>query len=412
VLPAKPGPKPEPVTPKLVKSLVHTDRKSVVWMVKFSPDGSRLLFAGYPSGLVQLFDTGSWKEVRRFETQAGLRSSLMYAIPSPDMKTLYAPLPRRKAGRIEKDGKVEYRLEFHGEIKVWDLTTGEPRPSIPATPGHGPESGTLSPDGRYFAVSEHAPRQGREQAEDTLVLWDLQTRTSRKLPSGYGSVAFTPDGRHYVYAAFKTEPVSSRVSVYETSTGRMERQLIEEPGRLISWAIVSPDGKYAAAGSNDSKREKPSEVRLWEIASGADVGRFSLTGKSTVYSLDFVPDGSRLLAGNADGGFVVWDASGRKVADHREADKDRLKLLKVFSPDGRTMVLSSMARTGQERVREADPADLPQPRLHIVDVATGTERETLVLPNGVVGGVAFSPDGRWLAVGSYGAVQLLDLGKR
>src|SRR5262249_10513655 len=157
-----------------VRSLVHTDRKSVVWTVKFSPDGSRLLTAGYPSGLIQVFDTSSWKEVRRLETQAGPRSSLKFAVTSPDMTTLYMPLPRRKVARVEKDGKVENRLEFHGEIKVWDLATGQPRPAIPATPGHGPESGTLSPDGRYLAVSEHAPRQGREQAEDTLVMWDLQ----------------------------------------------------------------------------------------------------------------------------------------------------------------------------------------------------------------------------------------------
>src|SRR5262245_39884931 len=223
VLPAKPGPKPEPVTPKLVRSLVHSERKSVAWTVKFSPDGSRLLTAGYPSGLIQVFDTGSWKEVRRFETQAGPRSSVSFAVTSPDMATMYVPLPRRKAARIEKDGKVDYRLEYHGEVKVWDLATGQPRPSIPATPGPGPEVAIMSPDGRYLVVAEHAPRQGREQTEDALVMWDLQARTVRKLPTGYGGVTFTPDGKRYVFAAFRTEPISSQVAVYETATGRLER---------------------------------------------------------------------------------------------------------------------------------------------------------------------------------------------
>ncbi|MFL5340584.1 MAG: hypothetical protein ACJ8F7_10580 [Gemmataceae bacterium] len=138
LLPAKPGPKPVAVAPQLVKTLVHPDRKGVVWTAQFSPDGSKLLTSGYPSGIIQLFDTNSWKEIRRIDTPPGLRSTAAYAVPTPDLQTLYVNFFRRKAGREEKDGKTQMRVDCSGEIRVYDLATGRQKSVIPASPDHGP----------------------------------------------------------------------------------------------------------------------------------------------------------------------------------------------------------------------------------------------------------------------------------
>src|SRR4051794_28763106 len=69
----------EPVSPRLVRTFVHPDRKASVAQVQFSRDGSRLFTAGYPSGVLQFWDVATGKELRRFNTPPGGRGSAEYA---------------------------------------------------------------------------------------------------------------------------------------------------------------------------------------------------------------------------------------------------------------------------------------------------------------------------------------------
>ena len=62
-----------------------------------------------------------------------------------------------------------------------------------------------------------------------------------------------------------------------------------------------------------------------------------------------------------------------------------------------------------ERDRQPSAADVAQPRIHLVDVATGEIRETLVAPQGFTASLCFSPDGKTLAAGGYGRVDLWDV---
>ena len=57
----KPAPKlkSEPVSEKLVRSLVHPGRTASISVLRFSADGKRLFAAGYPSGVLQLWDAGT-----------------------------------------------------------------------------------------------------------------------------------------------------------------------------------------------------------------------------------------------------------------------------------------------------------------------------------------------------------------
>ncbi|MFL5340585.1 MAG: WD40 repeat domain-containing protein [Gemmataceae bacterium] len=249
-----------------------------------------------------------------------------------------------------------------------------------------------------------------KQPPASNVYWDLQTNTRHELPAGYGSATFTPDGSHYVFAAFQTQPaVSSRVVVYDTATDKPLRTLVEEPGRMIAGAIVSPDGKLVVAGSRDAKREKPEVVRIWELETGAEVGRIEFSGKTMAYSTMFSPDGRQLVVQDSEGGWFLWDAATRKTLAEHPADKSRMMLLKMFRSDGRVLIASSVPRSEQSRELDPDPTDLPQPRLQLLDVKTGKELAGFVMPNGIVAAVALSPDGRWLAAGGYGAVHLIDL---
>jgi hypothetical protein len=83
----------------------------------------------------------------------------------------------------------------------------------------------------------------------------------------------------------------------------------------------------------------------------------------------------------------------------------------VFSPSGQWLAVITQLFPEELQRREADAQDLPQPRIHLVDVAAAAVRETLVAPQGVAVALCFSPDGTTLATGGHGKVLLWDLTK-
>src|SRR3954471_23281552 len=69
----------EPVSSRLIRSLVHPERTATIAQVQFSTDGTRLFTAGYPSGMLQFWDVASGQELRRIATPSGGRSTAEYA---------------------------------------------------------------------------------------------------------------------------------------------------------------------------------------------------------------------------------------------------------------------------------------------------------------------------------------------
>jgi WD40 repeat protein len=132
VLPPKSGPKEEPTDSSLIASLVQPDRSACVSDVAFSPDGARLFTSGTPSGLVQIWDVASRKEVRQIETPRGYPAAWDYARLTPDWKTLYVPTSKNSTKRIERDGKRLDLIENTGAIgsKVRLAGPGRPLPGV------------------------------------------------------------------------------------------------------------------------------------------------------------------------------------------------------------------------------------------------------------------------------------------
>ena len=120
-----------------------------------------------------------------------------------------------------------------------------------------------------------------------------------------------------------------------------------EPTERISSVVFSPDGKTLAGGSSDHT------VRLWDVKTGEPKG--TLTGhRHTVNSVAFSPDGKLLASsGSYDHTVRLWDTETWEpkgtLNGHTNGHTERFIEIPfspwvtgvAFSPDGKTLAIGS-----------------------------------------------------------------------
>jgi WD40 repeat protein len=162
---------------------------------------------------------------------------------------------------------------------------------------------------------------------------------------------------------------------------RNAQELIAHRGPVMALAWCA-DSRLATAGAD--KR-----ILLWEMPEGKVL--HTLTASAVVRALAVSPDSKR-LASAEDATVQLWDASTGKATSKLTGPTDAL-LCVAFSPDG-----MRLAAGGYDR------------RLYLWDLATSKKlvevpahppipANTEETPVTVVGAVAFSPDGKEVAVG-------------
>ncbi len=266
--------------------------------------------------------------------------------------------------------------------------TGKP---IRSLSGHKDRvtSAAYSPDGQWIATAGW---------DGTARIWDAKTgKEVRRLdvpatksynPAHLYRILFSPDNE-FVVVAQQSGPNEPGVIVWNRRTGERVREF---PGGARSVAL-SPDGNLIASGEG-------SVIRLYEFATGKVV-REMRGQQDSIDSLTFTPDGKALVSigplprpDRGDGlerlGFMpavirVWDVtSGKELPSTLKKLEMGGGLSKcvALSPDGRTFAAANS----------------------LWEIATGGHRAGLTAPNHVVCAVAFSPDGRALASGSWGSM--------
>ena len=197
ILPAIPSPKTEPVAESLVASLVHPDRQASISTVKFSSDGKRLFAAGYPSGVVQIFDIASRRELRRIETPAGYRGTSDYAYLSPDWNTLYVPIEQHDC---EGDrSRWEEEPVGHPFRPLSSLGCHDRRREGIACTGSWPRAGIGVSFPKWFATyyTERVDfdLENQTELESRLIAWNLKKRAEQtKLKDRFARVV-SPEGK-------------------------------------------------------------------------------------------------------------------------------------------------------------------------------------------------------------------------
>src|SRR5436305_1268195 len=116
-------------------------------LARFSVDGKRVASAGYPTGIVQVWDTASGRELSGIETGRGHHGAWEYVAFPQDLRTAFVSSDGRTFRRREVDGKTHAFDEYDGEVAVWDLTTRKRIRTIKPEPGRGINDIVVSPDG-------------------------------------------------------------------------------------------------------------------------------------------------------------------------------------------------------------------------------------------------------------------------
>ena len=237
------------------------------------------------------------------------------------------------------------------------------------------------------------------------------------------SVAYSPDGRRLVVGGFE-----GAAAVYDLETGQKVMTLRGHTDTVFS-CTFSPDGQRVLTGSFDRT------ARVWD-KSATNV--LVLTNSDLVTDAACSPDGRVIATACLCDGLKLWDArSGDLLPQHFDLGQSVTAL--AFSPDGERLACATgpfvfdddadavvhviNLSNGQRRSFRAHRSMIDRVRFspdrrylatascdgnaRIWDTATGTAVLQLaaLFSGDAVRGVAFSPDGKWLAVcGAGGAV--------
>lgn len=409
-----PGLKREAISSRLRKTLVHAEKSGVLVGLRYSADGRRL-FAGHgSSGVVQMWDAVSGRQLTGIET--GPRSSSGdYFLLSADGRFLYVDLSTRRArGFMGKDKRLVH-WDFSGGVRSWDVATGKPLHDFSPPPGRGVTFMDLSPDGSILLTFEGVSGDYESTTKWFGILWDARAGQRRAtLPKNVStSAAFSPDGKTILTNAVNDKAEATAWLFLDAATGEVRRTLpIDQKHRRVAPRAFSPNSKWVAYSVLDSTTREY-WLKCLDAESGLEFASFQSDKKDVFIQPVFSPDGRMLAAWNSfqDRKLYLIDVAKQKILQRLPIESGRIWSDVAFSPDGRWLAVISQDAPKNKPAFQLKAEDLPQPRILLIEAATGEVRETIVAPLGIAVSLCFSPDGKTLASGGDGRVLLWDMTK-
>jgi WD40 repeat protein len=274
-------------------------------------------------------------------------------------------------------------------ISTWyEMTTREPvvaiiRQDIPA------QIGAISPDGRYVAT-------GGSVISNVRISSIAEKRIVRQFAIDYGNVstvAFSPDGRYLAtgrgFMAHASHNES--VNIWEVQSGKLIRNLPGPAGpRMIENDVTalafSLDSRTLAV-SYHPQGSKGDAIHLFDVSTGKRMR--VMHPSDTVHGyLAFFDNGKYLGHEDYGGEFVIHDVSnGESVQQYSQHGAY------AISPDGKYLAAGLNS----------------EDKLKILDLWTGKTVKVLDSARRPYEIIAYSPDGRYIAVSGDEGLRLWDV---
>ena len=303
----------------------------------FSPDGRSLVTtSGSPQGNtigpLRVWDTKTGNECWSDEEGASRLATIRF---SPDGQFLAA-----------------IRDDFN--LKLWEVKTGQDWAEFTLDS----RGWFFSPDGRFlvYFVINPGPEMG-----PLLHWWSLSQRKVLATVKGWsGYLAFATDGRRFGLFHRDENRRISRVQCWDVGDGPNPLTLAHEYKVEADQLAFSPDLKTFATATELCEPGDPTELKLWDMATGTVQTSLKLTEGTRVFGrLLFSPDGNFLIGAGRAASYVVWDIHQQWKVVHDSA------LTPHFSEDGRWFVVRNEkgakfldTRSDQRRRELRNPIDL------------------------------------------------------
>ncbi len=308
------------------------------------------------------------------------------------------PISSRQVGEIwafalSTDGQRLATTDGDGNVTIGDTDSGATLLSfsVPSPVW----ALAFSPDAAHLATLVEAGNVG---------IWDVRSPPQEPLSEIQGrftAITFSPDGKHLVIAREDTD-----VEIRNGLSGALERTLFS-PTEAVYALAYSPDGTFLATVGEE-------ETNIWKVSSGKIYRTFS----GYVIDAVFSPDG-RFLTTVTENGTKVWnidatrgvvtlhdDSGWRQAVFSRDGrclatlDQDMLRMWELF-PDP-AVILTGHAAAIAAAIFSPDGEYLASVstngNVKLWDVDSGREESDLTDRLGSVGCLAFSPNGKLLAV--------------
>ncbi len=228
---------------------------------------------------------------------------------------------------ISPNGNILAAGGINGEIVLWDLTGNKYMGTLK---GH---SGWIN---NLVFTLDGSSLASTGMGENTIILWDMSTlKPSRKLVnkdiSWISDLAFSPDGS---YLAISGDPNSRTYALWNITTQSLVMKTNSLEGGSNNIAF-SPDGKILAVGNGI-------DVLMLDSGTFQPIGEpLQGNGAVTLTGLAFSPDGKTLAVAAQASDIILWDVASHQVIGQLFSEHNDWAGKLVFSPDGQYLATTT-----------------------------------------------------------------------